>query len=115
MKAINAKGFVRLWVVRMKIISVILGKINVFKKFLVLITIKPWYWVWDQKSRRTIDFFDLNCYIINMAKRILIIDDDQYLRDLYEEILKESGFEWPKIESNYLLKVINHMREADYI
>jgi DNA-binding response OmpR family regulator len=28
-----------------------------------------------------------------MAKRILIIDDDQYLRDLYEEILKESGFE----------------------
>jgi hypothetical protein len=41
MKAINAKGFVRLWVVRMKIISVILGKINVFKKFLVLITIKP--------------------------------------------------------------------------
>ncbi|MFA6308744.1 MAG: amino acid adenylation domain-containing protein [Clostridia bacterium] len=35
--------------------------------------------------------------------------------DISNTFLKESGFEWPKIESNYLLKVINHMREADYI
>lgn len=28
-----------------------------------------------------------------MSKKILIVDDDMYLRDLYEEILKEAGFE----------------------
>lgn len=28
-----------------------------------------------------------------MAKNIIIIDDDQYIRELYEEILKEAGYE----------------------
>lgn len=28
-----------------------------------------------------------------MAHRILVVDDDEYIRDLYEEILKDSGFE----------------------
>lgn len=28
-----------------------------------------------------------------MAKKILIVDDDAYLRDLYEEVLKEAGYE----------------------
>lgn len=28
-----------------------------------------------------------------MSKKILIVDDDMYLRDLYEEILKDSGYE----------------------
>lgn len=32
-------------------------------------------------------------YIANMAARILIIDDDTYIRDLYEEILKGEGFD----------------------
>lgn len=30
--------------------------------------------------------------IFNM-KKILIVDDDQYLRELYEEILKDAGYE----------------------
>lgn len=29
----------------------------------------------------------------SMAKRVLIIDDDTYIRDLYEEVLKSEGFE----------------------
>lgn len=28
-----------------------------------------------------------------MAKKVLIVDDDAYLRDLYEEVLKEAGYE----------------------
>jgi CheY-like chemotaxis protein len=28
-----------------------------------------------------------------MAKKILIVDDDAYLRDLYEEVLKDEGYE----------------------
>ncbi len=28
-----------------------------------------------------------------MAKKILIVDDDMYIRDLYEEVVKEEGFE----------------------
>ena len=28
-----------------------------------------------------------------MAKKILIIDDDRYIRELYEEVLKNEGFE----------------------
>ncbi len=28
-----------------------------------------------------------------MAHKILIVDDDTYLRDLYEEVLKDEGFE----------------------
>lgn len=28
-----------------------------------------------------------------MAKKILIVDDDLYIRDLYEEILKDEGYE----------------------
>lgn len=27
-----------------------------------------------------------------MKKRILVVDDDEYIRDLYEEILKDAGF-----------------------
>ena len=28
-----------------------------------------------------------------MAKKILIVDDDLYIRELYEEVLKDAGFE----------------------
>lgn len=28
-----------------------------------------------------------------MSKRILIVDDDLYIRELYEEVLKDAGFE----------------------
>lgn len=28
-----------------------------------------------------------------MAQKILVVDDDTYLRDLYEEVLKDEGFE----------------------
>lgn len=28
-----------------------------------------------------------------MAKRILIVDDDMYIRELYEEVLKDAGFD----------------------
>lgn len=28
-----------------------------------------------------------------MAKKILIIDDDQYIREIYEEVLTENGYE----------------------
>lgn len=27
-----------------------------------------------------------------MAKRVLVVDDDQYIRELYEEVLKDAGF-----------------------
>ncbi len=27
-----------------------------------------------------------------MAKKILVVDDDQYIRELYEEVLKEAGY-----------------------
>ncbi|MBI2074523.1 MAG: response regulator [Candidatus Levybacteria bacterium] len=27
-----------------------------------------------------------------MAQRVLIVDDDQYLRELYEEVLKDAGY-----------------------
>lgn len=33
------------------------------------------------------------CMIGSMAQRILIIDDDTYIRDLYEEVLKGEGYE----------------------
>ena len=28
-----------------------------------------------------------------MAQKILLVDDDQYIREMYEEVLKNSGFE----------------------
>ncbi len=28
-----------------------------------------------------------------MAKRVLVVDDDQYIRELYEEVLKAEGYE----------------------
>lgn len=31
--------------------------------------------------------------MLRMAKRVLIIDDDTYIRELYEEVLKEEGFD----------------------
>lgn len=31
--------------------------------------------------------------MLRMAKRILIIDDDTYIRELYEEVLKGEGFD----------------------
>ena len=27
-----------------------------------------------------------------MAKHILVVDDDEYIRELYEEVLKDAGF-----------------------
>lgn len=36
-----------------------------------------------------------------MAKKILIVDDDQYLRELYEEILQEEGFSVSTAEEGY--------------
>lgn len=32
------------------------------------------------------------CYVVHMAK-VLIIDDDAYLRDLYQEVLQDAGYE----------------------
>jgi len=29
---------------------------------------------------------------VTMSKRILVVDDDEYIRDLYEEILKDAGY-----------------------
>lgn len=34
-----------------------------------------------------------NTVNIDMSKRILIIDDDLYIRELYEEVLKTAGFQ----------------------
>lgn len=42
--------------------------------------------------RYYIDKLKLLCYFVDMAK-ILIVDDDVYLRELYEEILKDEGFD----------------------
>ncbi|KKS95883.1 MAG: Fis family transcriptional regulator [Candidatus Gottesmanbacteria bacterium GW2011_GWA2_43_14] len=30
---------------------------------------------------------------VNLAKKILVVEDEQYLRDLYVELLKEDGYE----------------------
>lgn len=40
-----------------------------------------------------IDILYLLCYFEVMAKKVLIIDDDVYLRELYEEVLKSEGYE----------------------
>lgn len=29
----------------------------------------------------------------NMAKKVLVVDDDQYIRELYEEVLKDEGYD----------------------
>ena len=31
--------------------------------------------------------------VMSANKRILVVEDDQYIRDLYEEVLTEAGFE----------------------
>ena len=32
------------------------------------------------------------CYVGIMAQKILLVDDDQYIREVYEEVLKDAGF-----------------------
>lgn len=41
----------------------------------------------------TLSFLLWDDMIGSMAKRVLIIDDDTYIRELYEEVLKNEGFE----------------------
>ena len=31
-------------------------------------------------------------YSVDMAKHILVVDDDEYIRELYEEVLKDAGY-----------------------
>lgn len=42
------------------------------------------------------DFIDFECkiyYSVDMAQRILIVDDELYLRELYEEVIQGAGYE----------------------
>ena len=40
-----------------------------------------------------IDFKTKLCYSLDMAKKVLVVDDDLFIRELYEEVLKDDGFE----------------------
>jgi DNA-binding response OmpR family regulator len=40
-----------------------------------------------------IDFISTIVYIKTMSNKILLVDDDLYIRELYDEILKSEGFE----------------------
>ena len=40
-----------------------------------------------------IDFETKLCYSLDMAKKVLVVDDDLFIRELYEEVLKDDGFE----------------------
>ncbi|MBI1862974.1 response regulator [Candidatus Microgenomates bacterium] len=47
----------------------------------------------DDIEHKFIDFLGGIYYIVGMAQRILIIDDELYLRELYEEVIQSAGYE----------------------
>lgn len=47
-----------------------------------------------------------------MAKRILIVDDDSFIRELYEEVLKDAGFDITTAENGEI--GLNHLLQGGF-
>ncbi len=47
-----------------------------------------------------------------MAKKILVVDDDLYIRDLYEEVLKDEGYEVETASNGEI--ALNNLKKGGY-